>query len=280
MQIFYFLMACGIQLVVASAAQPYDPLEYVRIPQAYQPLFSTLRDIMTPDEQGQPRHTFRDVKTLMDPLKPVYNELTTVPKLYALIKGYEKKIREYKENSIKIKRDEDSTAKAITFLAGRTIENIFMFCEFYYGYESSLKPTDFIHCTSDIAVILNYPQDVIDEYISLDLQKIFFPFYTMGLLKAVFMMCDLIIDPKKEGFVDGCYEPLLNRFVPKEMPIVDLEDQLDQPFLTVFDQALQNDQINFALRLKGCSRQRLTESLLNMLDNHVQFIKPRERTCH
>jgi len=63
------------------------------------------------------------------------------------------------------------------------------------------------------------------------------------------------------------------------MPIVDLTDQLDQPFLTVFDQALQNDQINFELRLEGCSRQRLTESLLNMLDNHVQFIKPEERVC-
>ena len=84
MYVFYFLMACGMNLMVVSAAQPYDPLEYVRIPQEYQPILLTLRDIMTPDEEGQSRHTFREVKAMMDPLKPVYDELTTVPKLRLL----------------------------------------------------------------------------------------------------------------------------------------------------------------------------------------------------
>jgi len=208
---------------------------------------------------------------MMDPLKPVYNELTTIPKLYALIKDYEKKTKIYQQTFEGIERDEESTMGIILRRASVTFDDIFVFYD-YYQRRFPLKLIDFVYCTTHLVVILAYPQDVIDEHIPLDLQKIFFPFYTMGLLKAIFMMCDLIIDPKKEGFF---YKDDLK----KEMPIVDLTDQLDQPFLTVFDQALQNDQINFALRLEGCSRKRLTESLLNMLDNHVQFIKPEERVC-
>jgi len=89
-------------------------------------------------------------------------------------------------------------------------------------------------------------------------------------ISKILFLIDLLQKLKKV-FYDDDFE--------KKMTVVDLTNQLDQSFLTVFDWALQNDQINFALRLEGCASQRLTESLLNMLDNHVQFIKPEERVC-
>lgn len=133
---------------------------------------------------------------------------------------------------------------------------------FFYDHvnDSEVNLSSFLSPGTKISYILNFPKEKLDAYCPLDLQKIFFPFYMVAALRAVFKTCDLILDEEKENIISLYGAPLL---------IIDVTDKLDEPFFHAYDIMLKN----CSLCLEKISIKRLLENILFMLDYHVKFIE-------
>ncbi|CAO5683371.1 MAG: hypothetical protein HEEMFOPI_01958 [Holosporales bacterium] len=133
---------------------------------------------------------------------------------------------------------------------------------FFYNdlKKNKAELSSFLSPGTTISYVLNFPKEKLDAYCPLDLQKIFFPFYMVAALRAVFKTCDLILDEEKENIISLCGAPLL---------IIDVTDKLDEPFFHAFDIMLKN----CSLDLKHISIKRLLENILFILDHHVKFVE-------
>ncbi|CAO5682536.1 MAG: hypothetical protein HEEMFOPI_01724 [Holosporales bacterium] len=109
-----------------------------------------------------------------------------------------------------------------------------------------------------IAAILNLPKDILDQYCSLSLQKMLFPFYMMESFQIIYNCSNLIFDCVKEGYYSMHSD---------ERPTFDVSDKLDKPFFEAFD--VMHEKVS---SLCGCSRERLLENFLFILNNHVEFV--------
>ena len=119
-----------------------------------------------------------------------------------------------------------------------------------YDYKDFSRPL--------IATILNFPKDILDQYCSLSLQKMLFPFYMIESFQIIYKCSNLIFDCVKEGYYS---------LHSDERPTFDTTDKLDKPFFEAFD--VMHKKIS---KLSDCSRERLLENFLFIFNNHVEFV--------